>query len=93
MVHEFAKPYEFEDKSYERIEFDLDALKGSDLAAAKKRFNTEGNFTVVPAAEPEYCALLLERLTKLPVDFFNNLPAKEYYALTQKVSNFLLGSA
>lgn len=91
MEHKFAKPYNFEGKDYESISFDLDALTGRDIAAAKREFAAAGNFSAVPAADSEFCALVLARACKQPKEFFDGLPAKEYCALTQQVTNFLLG--
>lgn len=87
--YEFEKPYEFEGKEYESIEFDLESLKGSDISAVKKQFALEGNFSVVPAMDSDFCALLLARVTKQPLEFFMEMPAKDYNKLTQQVSNFL----
>lgn len=86
----FKKPYTFEGKEYKSIKIDLDNLKGSDFAAAKKAFTAGGGFAAVPAADSEFCALILERVTKLPLEFFQGLPVAEYVKLTQTVSNFLL---
>jgi len=91
MEHKFNKPYNFEGKDYESISFDLDALTGRDIAAAKKEFAATGNFSAVPAADSEFCALVLARACKQPKEFFDGLPAKDYCALTQQVTNFLLG--
>lgn len=91
MDYKFSKPYTFEDKVFENITFDLDALTGRDIAAAKKEFAATGNFSAVPAADSEFCALVLARACKQPKEFFDGLPAKDYCALTQQVTNFLLG--
>ena len=86
----FKKPYEFEGKEYKSIEFDLDSLKGSDIALAKKQFSSAGNYAAVPAADSEFCSLILAKVTKQPLEFFTEMPAKDYCAITQMVSNFLL---
>ncbi len=93
MKHQFAKVYKFEDKDYTEIEFDLDALTGRDISAAKKEFAAMGNFSPLPSTDSDFCAVLLARAAKLPLEFFTGLPAREYCSLTQKVSNFLMGSA
>ena len=90
MKHVFAKPYEFEGKSYEFIEFDLTKVKGSDISAAKKEFAAMGNYSPLITTDSDFCVLLLTRLTKQPLEFFLEMPAPEYCALTQKVSNFLI---
>lgn len=91
MVYTFEKPYEFEGKTYNELEFDLEGMKGADFAAAKRQFAKSGSFVAVPTADSEFCAVLLARLTKQPLEFFESLPVKDYCSLTQSVSNFLLG--
>lgn len=86
----FNKPYEFEGKTYNFVEFDLTTLKGSDISQAKKLFVAGGNYSPLPATDPDFCALILARITKQPVEFFTEMPARDYCALTQRVSNFLL---
>ena len=91
MKYTFIKPYEFEGKTYTELDVDIEGMTGADFAAAKKQFTKEGNFVALPAADTEFCACLLARLTKQPLEFFEHLPVKDYCALTQSVSNFLLG--
>lgn len=90
MRYTFKTPYEFDDTEYSEIEFDLDGVKGSDLSAVKKQFAAAGHFSPVPTADSDFCALLLARVTKMPLEFYSGLPAKDYCAITQMVSNFLL---
>lgn len=90
MEYKFSKPYEFNGTEYETLEFDLESLTGADIAAVKRQFNRAGNFSAVPTADSEFCALILSRVAKQPLEFFNGLPAKDYCAITQEVSNFLL---
>lgn len=91
MVYKFKTPYEFDGKTYETLEFDLESLKGSDISAVKKQFNKSGNATILPAFDSDFCAMVLARVTKQKLEFFEELPARDYLALTQEVSNFLLG--
>jgi hypothetical protein len=90
MKHTFKKPYTFEGKEYAELEFDIEAMSGADYAAAKKQFAKSGNFVAVPNADSEFCACLLSRICKLPLEFFEQMPVKEYCKITQEVSNFLL---
>lgn len=91
MIHVFSKPYVFEDEEVKEIEIDLESLKGSDIAAAKKEFSQEGNFAVLLASDPVFCMMLAARLTKRPKEFFDDLPGKDYLAISQEIQNFLLG--
>lgn len=90
MIYTLSKPFTFEGKEYTEIEFDLDSLKGADIKAAKRKFNKDGNFAAIPAADAEFCTILLQKLTKLPFEFFDEMPAGDFCTLTQTVTNFLL---
>lgn len=88
MRYEFLKPYEFEGKVYEVIELDLDSLKGSDMSAVKKQFTAMGHRSMAPIFDADYCALVAARASKLPIEFFNEMPAKDYVEVTATITNF-----
>lgn len=90
MKFEFKKPYVFEGKEYKEIEVDIDALTGDDMSAAKKEYAADGNFTLIPATDWDFCILVAARATQQPLEFFKRMPAKEYCKLATGVSNFLL---
>lgn len=89
MKHVFATPFEFEGKKYEEIEMNFEGLKGEDISAVKRQYSAMGLFSPLPTTDSDFCALILARQAKLPIEFFNELPAREYCLITQKVSNFL----
>ena len=43
------------------------------------------------ASDSDFCVYLAAKSAKLPVEFMENLPAKDYCAIAQEVSNFLMG--
>lgn len=90
IIYKFKEPYEFEGKQYEQIEIDLSGLKGADISAAKKAWSSEGNFAVLPTLDYDFCAQLLARVSKQPIEFYTEMCARDYCALTQQVSNFLM---
>lgn len=90
MRYEFKKPYEFEEVTYTELEYDLDALTGADISAAKRQYAAAGNFSPIPTTDSDFCVYILARVTKKPLEFFTEMPARDYCALTQQVSNFLM---
>ena len=90
MKYVFSKPYQFDGETHKEIEFDIESLKGSDIAAVKRLYQRAGGAGVLPTADMEFCVLLLNRLSKKPIEFFNELPARDYVQLTTMVSDFLL---
>lgn len=90
MKYVFEKAYQFEGETYTEIEFDLENLKGSDIAAVKRKYVVSGGAAIVPTSDMEFCVLLLNRVTKKPIEFFNGLPARDYVQITLMVSDFLM---
>ena len=90
MKYQFKKPYEFEEVTYTEIEFDLDALTGCDISDAKRQWAAAGNFSPLPTTDSDFCAFVLARVTKKPLEFFTEMPARDYCSITQQVSNFLM---
>lgn len=90
MKHVFSNTIEFEGQEHKEIDLDLEALTGKDISQAKRIWAMDGNFSPVPAADMDFCAAIAAQASKLPMEFFDALPAREYTKLTQAVSNFLL---
>ena len=90
----FAKPYKFEGKEYKEI--DLAPL--ADVSAADMiKVNTQmkrtsgGSIDVMPEVTLEYACTLSATATKMPIEFFTGLPAKEALKVKNKVMGFLFG--
>lgn len=90
MKYIFEKPYEFEGETYTDIEFNLENLKGTDIAAVKRKYVAAGGAAVIPTVDMEFTVLLLNRVTKKPIEFFNSLPARDYVRITSMVTDFLM---
>lgn len=86
----FKNPYTFEGKEY--TELDLSGileLSGQDLIEAEQIFSTSGNFSVLPEMSVGYSFIIAARATKLPIEFFNGLPAPDALKVKNKVMSFL----
>lgn len=91
MLHILTKDYEFEGKTYSELQLNLDDLTGKDVSAAKREWARSGNYSPLMASDTDFCVFLAAKSAKLPVEFMEGLPAKDYCAIGQAVSNFLLG--
>lgn len=92
MKYEFRKPYLFEGKEYKVVELDLENMTGKDFADAKRSWSKEGGFSAMPAMDSEFAARVAAKAAKLPIEFFEQMPAGDYCRVTQAVVNFLLVS-
>ncbi len=90
MKFTFSKPYTYEGKEYTEIEMDLEGLTGKDVSLAKRAFTRFGGYSPIIATDVEFCTFLATKAAKLPFEFVEKLPAKDYCRLGQEVSNFLM---
>jgi hypothetical protein len=92
LVVEFNKSVKFEDKDIEKVDLrGLNDLKTKDLIELEKQFNLDGNFSSQPEASIAYARLASERVSNLPLEFFDNLGAKEMIKIKNAVMNFFYG--
>jgi hypothetical protein len=90
MKHVFNAPVTFEGTEYKELDLKLEEMTGRDISAAKREWAVSGNFSPVPSADMDFCAILAAKASKQPLEFMQALPAREYTRLTQAVSNFLM---
>lgn len=92
LVLVFRKPYQFEGREYERLDLSgLEDVTAADLAAVGKLVAKQGVVTPMPEMTMEYTMALAARVAKLPMEFFNALPARETIRLKNLVTGFLYG--
>ena len=94
MVIKFKKPYRFEGKEYTELDLSgMDDLTGADMIAVNKIMQrSSGGIDVMPEVSVEYAFYFAARATKLPVEFFTNLPPRESMKVKNRVMGFLFGS-
>ena len=86
---EFEKAVEFEGTEYEELELDLESLKGKDISAAKKQWQKAGNAAAAVTMDIDFCIHVATMACDQPIEFFNELPAKEYNKVYAEVFSFL----
>ena len=93
MKYKFSKHFEFEGKTFEELDIDLDSLTGEDLEVVEQLMTEDRIFAPVPAIHRGYCSRIGAVAAKVPHAFFKKLPAKDYSKITQEISTFLLSDA
>lgn len=84
----FKKPYKFEGEEYKEIDLqNIEDLSTRDLLDADKAFNTSGQMALMNEMATGYSLIIASKATKLPIEFFENLPANEGL----KVKNIVMG--
>lgn len=90
----FAKPYKFEGKEYTEIDLaPLEDITGADMIRVNNlmKRTSGGGVEVMPEVTLDYAFHISAIATKMPVEFFAGLPAKECLKVKNKVMGFLFG--
>lgn len=94
LVLRFAKPYKFGGQEYTEVDLsgleDVTAGVLESVGKIVRRKNPGMNQAMMEMSMP-FCNYLAQRVAKLPLEFFTDLPAKEAIKLKALVTNFLYG--
>lgn len=89
MYVKFSKPYYFEDEVFEGLDLSgLSNLKASDLNDIEKKYYKTGVASFTPENTTTYAMIVAQKVTGLPVEFFQQLPIKYMYKVKNRVVNF-----
>jgi hypothetical protein len=87
-----SKSYEFEGETYTEIDLQgMNDLKAKDLSEIDKIFAEKGGNPVLSGLTLDYAMIVAHRVTKKPIEFFENLPARDATTLKNEVVSFFYG--
>ncbi|WP_024346588.1 phage tail assembly protein [Lacrimispora indolis] len=90
LVIKFRKPFSFEGEVHNELDLHgLEDLRGRDLTAIEKSFNKTGVSTVMPETTTTFAKIVATRVTGLPAEYFEDLPAGEVEKIKNAVVGFL----
>ena len=94
LVLRFGKPYKFGGQEYTEVDLsgleDVTAGTLENVGRQVSKKNPGINPAVLEMSTP-FCHMLAGRVAKLPLEFFQRLPAKDGIALKALITNFLYG--
>lgn len=90
----FKKPYMFEGAEYKEIDLaGIEDLKAKDLSDTDKLCARRGQMAAMNEMSVGYACIIASKASTQPVEFFDNLPAKEAIKLKNKVVSFFYSQA
>lgn len=87
-----AKPYTYEDKTYEKFVFDFEGLTGSDLVDIETEMTAVGEFALSPEISTSFMCRMAAKAAKVGSDVLLHLPIREFAKVKNKAQNFLIGT-
>lgn len=85
----FKKPFTYEGETYKQVDLTgVENMTGAQLCAAQRMYAKTGSVAMSPELDPNYSCIVAHMVTKLPVEFFKALPAKELGKIKRAISGF-----
>lgn len=91
-VHEFTKPYTFEDKTYTRLVFDFEKLIGDDLVAIENEMAAVGEYALSPEISTSFLYRLAAKAAGAGSDVIAHLPIRDFGKIKNKSRDFLIST-
>lgn len=92
-IIKFNKPYTFEGQTYTEINLaGLDDLSTTQLQQAERIFERGGGVSAMKELNIEFACIVASIATGKPLEFFNNLPAREGNKIKTAVGSYFFGS-
>lgn len=91
-VHEFTKPYTFEEKTYTKLVFDFEKLIGDDLVAIENEMAAVGEYALSPEISTSFLYRLAAKAAGVGSDVILHLPIREFGKVKNKAQSFLVST-
>ena len=92
LVLRFKKPYSFEGETYTEVDLSgLEDLSAADLCKVGKMVKKIDGVDPIAEMSLPYAIFMAARVTGKPIEFFQQLPAREAIKLKNLVAGFLYG--
>lgn len=91
-VHEFTKPYTFEEKTYTKLVFDFEKLIGDDLVAIENEMAAVGEFALSPEISTSFLYRLAAKAAGVGSDVIAHMPIRDFGKIKNKSRDFLIST-
>lgn len=91
-VHEFTKPYTFEEKTYTKLVFDFEKLIGGDLVAIENEMAAVGEYALSPEISTSFLYRLAAKAAGVGSDVIAHMPIRDFGKIKNKSRDFLIST-
>ena len=89
-VHKFKKPFEYEGKKYETLNFYFERLTGRDMIAIENEMQASNEFALDPLLSRNFQSKMASRAGGVGSDALEAMPFQEFAKITNAARNFLM---
>ncbi|MBU5438307.1 phage tail assembly protein [Tissierella sp. MSJ-40] len=91
-VHKFKKPFEFEGKKFETLNFYFDRLTGKDMISIETEMQEMGEYALAPEISRGFQCRMAAKAGGIGADVLESMPLVEFNKITNAARNFLISS-
>ena len=91
-VLKLAKPYTYENKTYDKFVFDFESLIGEDLVDIESEMTAIGEFALSPEISTSFLYRLAAKAAGVGSDVISHLPIREFGKIKNKAQSFLVST-
>jgi len=89
-VHKFKKPFEYEGKKYETLNFYFDRLTGNDVLKIESEMQANNDYALAPEISKAFQCKMAARAASVGSDIIENMPFQDFNKITNAARRFLL---
>jgi hypothetical protein len=89
-VHRFKKPFEYEGRKYETINFYFERLTGDDMLAIETEMQDNNEYAIAPEISRKFQCMMASKAGHVGSDVLRKLPLPEFNKITNEARRFLI---
>lgn len=91
-VHKFKRPFEYENRKYETMNFYFERLTGRDMLAIETEMQANNDYALAPEISRNFQCKMASRAGNIGSDVLEALPLPDFNKITNAARSFLLST-
>lgn len=91
-IHNFKKPFKYEDKKYSSVNFYFGKLTGGQMLEIESEMQANNEFAIDPLLSRNFLSKMASKASGIPSDVLEAMPARDFIQITNAARNFLANS-
>ena len=91
-IYNLSKPFEWEGKTYTKLNLDFERLTGVDMIAIENEMAAVGEYALSPEISTSYLSKLAARAAGVGNDVIEHMPIRDFAKVKNRSRSFLLST-
>lgn len=91
-VHKFKKPFEYEGKKFETLNFYFDKLTGKDMLSIEREMQSQNEYALAPEISRGFQCRMAAKAGNIGADAIESMPLADFNKITNACRDFLISA-